>query len=478
MGAMRIPSPLRIAILIFLLSLVLRIAWAAFAHITPIIDSREYDTLAVRWLSTGNFGTEGRLAYRSPGYPGFLAAVYAVFGHSWKAVAIIQAFLGAMTSGLLVLLAAHVLSPRGSAIAGLLHALSPPAIVYVPIIASENLALPLLIVGLLCLAIADAQSAPRVYAAMAGSGAALGLLLLVRPAAVFFLPACLLLAAYSPRNRVWRLRPPLILLCMTLLLLAPWLVRNYVVGLGPLTLSTTGGMNAWMGNNDATTRGRFCGPALAALSLGDLSERERDAVYGAAALAWIRDHPRRYLALCRTRAIRLLGAVPDPWARRYLAPTRENNSAILAASRRGKGGTEASPPTPSPNLAARWRAARERNTVFLGFLRSLVAPLTLLALILSFRRWRTYAIVVLPALCYLGALSLVYAVTRFRQLSDPLLFVPLAGLLSDLLFGSTELGTRPSRGLKLGAAVLVVIASVVLHATGLAMIWYRLAPIR
>ncbi len=97
---------------------------------------------------------------------------------------------------------------------------------------------------------------------------------------------------------------------------------------------------------------------------------------------------------------------------------------------------------------------------------------------MSFRRWRTYAIVVLPALCYLGGLSLVFAEARFRQLSDPLLFVPFAGLLSDLLFGSTELGTRPSRGLKLAAAAVVVVASVVLHGSGLARAWYILPPMR
>jgi len=72
---------------------------------------------------------------------------------------------------------------------------------------------------------------------------------------------------------------------------------------------------------------------------------------------------------------------------------------------------------------------------------------------------------------------MVYAVARFRRLSDPLLFVPLAGLLSDLLFGTNELGDRPSRRVKVVVAVVLVVASVLLHVSGLATCWYELAAI-
>jgi len=462
-----------LALRVFLFSLLLRATWAAFAHVTPISDFHGYNALALNWLESGTFGSPARLAYRTPGYPGFLALVYLCFGHSWKAVAMVQAFLGAVTSGLVVLLAAHVLSPRGSLIAGLLHAVSPPAVVYVPILASENLAVPLVVSGLLCLAIADRCTGPRRYAAIAGSGAAIGVLVLVRPAAALVLPAALFLAAYSPQKRAWRLGPPLVFFCVTVLVVAPWLVRNHLGGLGPVKLSTAGGINAWMGNNDAATGGGYCKRALSARGLRhlNLSERERDAAYRAAALAWIRAHPRRYLALFRTRALRLLGAEPDVWAARYLVPTRENDMAMKAGYRRWKGRQSL-----SPSLLSRARAVQSRNITFLAGIRAISAPLILLALALSLVRWRSYAIFVLPALCYLGGLSLVYAQPRFRALADPLLFVPLAGLLSDLLFGTEELGSRPSRFAKTAVAVLLVAASVLLHAAGPAITWYRLTP--
>lgn len=128
---------------VFLLSLALRLTWAGFAHVTPVSDFRGYDGLAVRWLMTGGFGSPGWLAYRTPGYPGFLAGVYFIFGHHWGAAAFMQAILGAVSSALVVGLAGRIVSPRTSLIAGLLHALSPTSLAYVPVLASENLAVPL-----------------------------------------------------------------------------------------------------------------------------------------------------------------------------------------------------------------------------------------------------------------------------------------------------------------------------------------------
>jgi len=297
----------------------------------------------------------------------------------------------------------------------------------------------------------------------------MGLLILVRPIGVLMFPAALFLAAYSPRKRAWRFVPAFVLLGGAAVVLAPWLVRNHRVGLGATPLSTTGGINAWMGNNDAAIGGGYCKPSQSALDLSDLSETERDAAYRAAALAWVRAHPGRYLALCGTRALRLLGAKPDVWAAKYLVPTGENDAALMAQRqhRRGKHSV-------SPSLLSRASAVESRNLLCLAGFRAVMAPLIVLAVSLSLLRWRSYAIVVLPALCYLGGISLVYAQLRFRHLADPLLFVPLAGLLSDVFFGTSELGSRPSRGVKVAIAVLLVVASVLLHASGVALTWYRL----
>lgn len=435
---------------VFLVSLALRLAWAAFTEATPVSDFRGYDTLAVRWLSGGGFGGGDLLAYRTPGYPAFLAGIYLIFGHSWKAAAYVQAFLGAASSGLTTALAGRVIGRRASIIAGLLHALSPTALAYVPVLASENLAVPLLLSGLLLVAYASRSAAPKRLLFAAASGGVLGLLLIVRPAAVVFLPAWLLLVTCGTARGRLRVLSPLVTVAVALLVISPWLVRNHRLGLGPLTLSTAGGLNAWMGNNDEAISGGFIGVRIPELQTGTVGERERERAYWRAAIAWVRSHPVRYLALCRARAVRLLGAEPDRWAALYLTPF----------SVQGR---------PAPEFY-------HRKLMLEGF-RAIIGPLILLGSILALWRWRDYAIVLLPAYAYIAALSLSYAQTRFRELSDPLLFIPLAALLSDVLFGTEESGGPLSRKGKVVAAVVLVCVNVALHATRLVEMLYRVTPV-
>jgi 4-amino-4-deoxy-L-arabinose transferase-like glycosyltransferase len=431
-------GPARWALAVFALSLAIRGTWAALAHVTPISDFQGYDDLAVRWLQTGRFAESGSLAYRTPGYPAFLVAVYALAGHSWRAVGLAQAFLGAASSGLLVLLATRILSPRTSAIAGFLHAVSPTALAYVPLLASETLAAFLLIAALLVLAVAERQQLPPSRWLLAGSGLLFGLLVLVRPAAVFLLPAGIVLSVWRPR--AVRLHPlgAFALVLAALLALSPWLVRNRLAGLGPTTISTVGGENLWMGNNDLATLGGFC---QAAAWPQVMPEVEKDKAYRRAALRWIASHPARYLQLTAMRAYRLLGVEPDTWAATYLWPSRQNDLAFTARFRHTWAGDQ----SVAPALLVRAGEVETRNARLLRRVRIVLAALTLLGLVCALAWWRDYAIVLLPALCYIGGLSLTYVEVRFRELADPLLFIPLAGLLGVFIFRTTELAHEPLR---------------------------------
>ena len=435
------------------LSLGLRLAWALHAHVTPIGDFASYDAIAWRWLTTGHYGPS---AYRTPGFPAFLAAIYAALGHSWGAAGLVQALLGGLASALVVLLAAQVVSPRGALAAGLLHAFSPTAIAYVPVLASENLAAPLAVGALLCLGASRRNRETRWWALVA-SGFLLGLHLLVRPAGAYFVPGFLLIAACAHKGRSASVRAPVVLVCVLVLTLAPWLIRNHLIGLGATTLATAGGSDLWMGNNDLARSGGDCPEARDALVLTGLSERDTDAAFRSAAVAWARTHPRRYVSLCVRRAARLLGTEADSWAAKYLAPTLENDLAMAAVYQAYESGVSA-----SPELEAQGMAVQKRNIVLLTGWRIILAPLTVFALILSLAHWRRYGVILAPVLSYLLGLSLTFAKPRFRELSDPLLLIPLAALISDMLLGTAELGSRPSRRVKaaVGIALIVVVAVV------------------
>src|ERR1700733_10414826 len=79
-------------------------------------DAPFYIELAWNWLKRGVYGgnVNGQLMpldARGPGYPGFLAAIFAVAGNSQRAVMLAQVFVDLATCFLIALIAAR-LAPR------------------------------------------------------------------------------------------------------------------------------------------------------------------------------------------------------------------------------------------------------------------------------------------------------------------------------------------------------------------------------
>ncbi|MCJ7750088.1 MAG: hypothetical protein MUQ65_03185, partial [Armatimonadetes bacterium] len=250
-----------------------------------------------------------------------------------------------------------------------------------------------------------------------------------------------------------------------------WLVRNERLGLGPLTLSSAGGVNLWMGNNDLALNGGYLREAQALVDPTNLGEMEADRAYRRAAIEWTRSHPGRYFALCATRLIRLLGVEPDWWAARYLLPEIVNDRLL-----RGTGGEKPSPDSHPNGASDRVDRIHAYSDLLLAGIRAVIAPLILLSLVLSFSRWRQHLVVVLPVLSYIVGLTLTYVQIRFRELVDPLLFILLAAFLADTLFGSHELGEWLNRRRKAVLGATLVVISLGVHASGLATSIYRLSP--
>lgn len=421
----------------FAASLAIRVLWASLAESTPVSDFAEYDQLARRWLEHGAYDS----ARRPPGYPGFLAAVYACFGETWRAAYVAQAVVGAATSALIVWLASRMVAARTALIAGALHAVWPTTLAYVAVLASENLATPIVVIVLLVLTTARARTAVR-CAFTGGGGIAFGLAVLVRPALVFLLPAALVLSIWEPWAARRRVLPGVVFVIGAVAALLPWQLHNARRGLGITTISTTGGINLWMGNNDAATTGGYQ-PDHGAAVVASLPkhEPERDRAFQRAALSWIVGHPVRYAELCARRGVRMWGASVDPWSARFLWPTVEDDQALRTA-----------------DAEARAMTGR-RKLVLVGF-RLVVAPLMLVAFILSIRTRRRFAPVTLTVGCYALLMTLTYFQERFREVSDALLVIPTAALVSDLVFGTRELrGSQRRRrpAIYLGLALLAIV---------------------
>jgi len=214
-------------------------------------DTKFYEELARNWLDHGVYGlfVQGQLTpvdMRMPGYPAFLAAIYAMLGRSRAAVMIVQAALDLLTCILIAIIAARLapISRRAivSTAALWMAALCPFTAGYTAALLTEALAtfLTALTVYALLRAFADPPNqpaagpldiklAPTFAAPFLVAGMLAGIGTLVRPETPLLLAAAGIVLCVRWRHRVdW---PKLALaaswMAVGLLLpLAPWAARN------------------------------------------------------------------------------------------------------------------------------------------------------------------------------------------------------------------------------------------------------------
>ena len=204
-------------------------------------DSFVYGDIAKNWLQHGIYGLSGvgdisPTYIRLPGYPAFLAVVFAIFGmEHYRAVLVLQMFMDIGTCFLTADLARRLVSPRAARFAFLLAALCPFLANYVANALTETLevfftvlALDLAIVGLQTLR--DSSLKPWV-----GCGLAVGAAILLRPDGallLFAIEAYLFVALAWPRkmrtgvSALHVFRSGLILAGVSLATLVPWTLRN------------------------------------------------------------------------------------------------------------------------------------------------------------------------------------------------------------------------------------------------------------
>jgi len=210
-------------------------------------DSRLYADIATNWLRHGVYGitNSGQIVptlARLPGYPAFLAAIFAIFGsNNFRAVLLMQTLFDLATCFVIADLARRMLSDRAAKVALLLAALCPFLANYAAAALTETLeifftasALNFAARGLATL---RDNSAAKQLAIWLCCGLSTSACILLRPdggilfgavaAYLFTLFLQSLLGrrteAYAPRSL---LRAGLILTLSTFIPLVPWTLRN------------------------------------------------------------------------------------------------------------------------------------------------------------------------------------------------------------------------------------------------------------
>ncbi len=236
----------------------LRLAWIAYAHPhVDLVDDAGYYDFFARSIRDG-YGyvrPEGTpTAFWPVGYPATLAGVYAVFGHSLLAAKLLNVAAGALTAGIVYLLARRWLSTPQATAAGMVYACFPGAIGFTSLTLSEPLFTLLFVAALYLVARASQDSGHDLlwavaFAVVAGAAAYVRGQALALP---FFAAAFLLIAGWRWNRVVSYLA---VSFAVVIGLSIPWLVRNTVTFGEPTFLSTNFGINLWMGHNPGADGG-------------------------------------------------------------------------------------------------------------------------------------------------------------------------------------------------------------------------------
>jgi 4-amino-4-deoxy-L-arabinose transferase-like glycosyltransferase len=203
-------------------------------------DTWIYGDIARNWLNHGIFGLTDDAGVRPtlirlPGYPGFLAAIFSVFGQEhYRAVMIAQAFIDTNTCLVIAGLALELMSQRAAKAAYLLAALCPFTANYVAAPLSETLAIfcvaHALYYGVRGLkALQQEQSAPRLWLL---TGLWTAAAIFMRPDNGILLPAlglALLVFVIRPKTRKLAMLAGVLVAVTSLAPLVPWTVRNWRV---------------------------------------------------------------------------------------------------------------------------------------------------------------------------------------------------------------------------------------------------------
>jgi 4-amino-4-deoxy-L-arabinose transferase-like glycosyltransferase len=232
-----------------LAGLALRVFFVLKFPVTDSGDAPFYIELAWNWLKNGVYGfpVNGQLApvdMRVPGYPAFLAAVFAFAGNSPRAVMLAQAVLDLATCFLIALIASR-LAPEAArrrvALAGLwLAALCPFTANYTAVVLTETLTIFLTTLAILILLetelgrkisnFRDGSFARGLLNPWFLAGIVVGFGTLVRPETPLLLFAAGLVLAikwWRPVNWLKLLRAGLLLTVGVVLPLIPWAARNW-----------------------------------------------------------------------------------------------------------------------------------------------------------------------------------------------------------------------------------------------------------
>ncbi|MFL5626493.1 MAG: ArnT family glycosyltransferase [Ktedonobacteraceae bacterium] len=403
------------ALTVFCLALLMRLAYnltVARGYVAGY-DSQVYEKIALHLLQERCFCLAPHLptAGRAPLWPAIIAGLYVLFGSQNFSARLFLCVIGAATCVLVYLWAQAIFGKRTAIAAGIIASLYPGLFLYDGWLYAESLYTFCLLALTYTLYLAQTTARRRWILV---SGILLGLLSLTRPNGLIVLILVIFWTVIVAKARLisWRtaLESAMLISVLTLGIVSPWTVRNFIVSRGQFIPVATGDGIVLLGayNDmvlaDTPFKGIWIRPSLvdpnlfrAYAACGATCEAQRDTAYKDRAARWVKGHS-------NTMPYLLSLHLKSMWT----------------------------PATPEADLPMNQFPERTSAQIVMGMVAYLSIPVFLLAvigLLLTWRLWRHLLFLYLVLALTIGQCLYFYGSSRFRAPIEPMLVLLATGAL-------------------------------------------------
>lgn len=375
----------------------------------PILDSQFYDEQAQQIAGGDLLGKE--VFFMGPLYPYLMALVYRVFGHNIYLLLLLQVLLGSLTCVFIYLIARKLFSTGVAVTAGVMAALYSIFVFYDSMIMIASLSVFLTVFLLYSLlSFHEKPSYPRIF----WTGVILGLSIITRPNILLLIPLILLWLWMERSRLASNINQPefknkrlftltFLFLVGTGLVISMVTIRNYLVGRDLVLVTSSGGINFYIGNNAQAT-GTYMDPlgmGKSAVSLKEESAKNACVVLGRdlkpsevsgfwmkEGLRFIFENPWKYLQLLARKFFLLWNGYESPVNQNYY-------------------------------FLKQYSAVLRLPLVTFG----LVCPFALVGMILCLRQWRRLFPLYAMLAAYMAALALFFILAHYRVPLVPIMII-------------------------------------------------------
>lgn len=300
--------------IILAFSFLASVSYSFIYQIRPAVDAQAYDKIAINILEGRGFKEDAEKSYEfdsaivraGPAYEFFIAGAYAVFGHHYEIVWILQALLHALTVYLIYLIGRSAFGKDGEAIgliAAVFFAFHPDLIEISAMLMTETLYLFLITLVVWFFIKLYREPAKIVYSILLA--VVVGAAILSRPPVIFFIPVILI---YYFLNKNYK--AALVFLSCLGLTLLPWVMRNYFIYHQFILTTMIGEYNLWLGNTLVSNGGQIAGGPnplmdyVAANGFFFLKQKANGVFW-----SFLATHPFVFIKLCLVRTMRYFSLI-------------------------------------------------------------------------------------------------------------------------------------------------------------------------